>query len=91
MMCSVDKARGLKGTLEKIVGYVETLQEDIKNHRVIVGHSDAPETAKLLADKLKEKLGDDLNIEFVEVNPTAGSHCGPDGVGVCFHAKRRYP
>ena len=91
MMCSVDKARGLKGTLEKIVGYVETLQEDIKNHRVIVGHSDAPETAKLLADKLKEKLGDDLNIEFVEVNPTAGSHCGPDGVGVCFHAKRRNP
>ena len=89
MMCSVDKARGLKGTLDKIVGYVDALQDDIKGHRVIVGHSDALENARILADKLKEKFGDDLNIEFVEVNPTAGSHCGPDGVGVCFHAKRR--
>jgi fatty acid-binding protein DegV len=25
----------------------------------------------------------------VDVNPTAGSHCGPNGVGVCFHAKNR--
>ena len=29
------------------------------------------------------------NIEYVDVNPTAGSHCGPNGVGVCFHAIHR--
>ena len=30
-----------------------------------------------------------LNIEIVDVNPTAGSHCGPDCIGVSFHAVRR--
>ena len=33
--------------------------------------------------------GDDLNIETVFVNPTTGGHCGPNGVGICFHAKHR--
>ena len=38
---------------------------------------------------LKERLGEDLQIEFAVVNPTAGSHCGPDTIGVSFHAKHR--
>ena len=37
----------------------------------------------------KEKYGDDLNIETVFVNPTTGGHCGPNGVGICFHAIHR--
>lgn len=85
----VAKVRGQKATINKVLEYVETLQDDIKNHRVIIGHSDAKETANLVAEKLKSKFGEDLKIEFVEVNPTAGSHCGPDGVGVCFHANHR--
>ena len=31
----------------------------------------------------------ELNIEYVVVNPTAGSHCGPDTVGISFHAIHR--
>ena len=38
---------------------------------------------------LHAKFGDDLEIETVVTNPTAGSHCGPNGVGVSFHASRR--
>ena len=38
---------------------------------------------------LKERFGQDLQIEFVVTNPTAGSHCGPNGVGIAFHAKHR--
>jgi P-type E1-E2 ATPase len=30
-----------------------------------------------------------LNIEYAVVNPTAGSHCGPDTVGICFYAKHK--
>jgi len=88
-MTSLAKCRGRKATLEKIVEYVVTLQDDVKNHRVLIGHADAPEIARQLAEMLKEKLGDDLNIQFVAVNPTAGSHCGPDTVGVSFHAIHR--
>ena len=42
-----------------------------------------------LTELLKQKFGEDLPIEYVVVNPTAGSHCGPDTIGVCFHAKHR--
>jgi len=37
---------------------------------------------------IEERFGKQ-NIEYVDVNPTAGSHCGPNGVGVCFHAIHR--
>ena len=72
----------------KLVEYVETLGDDIQNHHVIVGHTDAEDIAHQLGDLLTAKFGN-LNIEYVCVNPTAGSHCGPSGVGVSFHAKHR--
>ncbi|MBO4323677.1 MAG: DegV family protein [Clostridia bacterium] len=87
-MKSVDKARGRRGVLAKILNYVEDLQEDIAAHRVIVTHADAEESAKLLGEMLEEKYPG-LKVEYAVVNPTAGSHCGPDCVGVTFHAKHR--
>ncbi len=89
MMTSIDKARGKKATLEKIMQYVDVLQDAIKSHRVIIGHTDALETAQLLGDMMKKKYGDDLRLEYVVTNPTAGSHCGPNGVGISFHAIER--
>ena len=89
MMSSVAKARGKYNTLKKILDYVVELEDNIKDHRVIVAHSDAIELADIMAKMLREKFGDGLRIEFSDVNPTAGSHCGPDCIGVCFHAKRR--
>ena len=65
------------------------LQEDIEKHRVIIGHADAYDLAAELETMLKEKFGENLRTEIVVVNPTAGSHCGPNTVGVCFHAKHR--
>lgn len=88
-MVSIGKGKGRIGALRKIISYVEELQEDIKDHRVIIGHTDALEIAEILAEMLREKFGQDLNIEFVIVNPTAGSHCGPDEIGDSFHAKHR--
>ena len=88
-MTSIGKARGLNATLDKIMEYVKTLQDDIKDHRIIIGHADAPEIAETLKSRIIAELGDGLNIETVAVNPTAGSHCGPDTVGVCFHAIHR--
>jgi DegV family protein with EDD domain len=88
-MTSISKATGKKATIRKILEYVDTLQEDIKNHTVVIGHADAIDLAKELEKTLKEKYGEDLDTEIVVVNPTAGSHCGPDTVGVSFYAKHR--
>jgi len=85
MMTNVTKERGRTNALKRLVAYVEELGMDLDKHRVIVGHSDSFELAKMLADMLVEKFGP-LRIEYAVVNPTAGSHCGPDTVGVSFYA-----
>ena len=89
IMGSVAKARGSRLAQKALMDYVDELQEDIKAHRVIIGHADAYQLAEQMEKQLKEKYGDDLQTEIVVVNPTAGSHCGPDTVGICFHAKHR--
>ena len=75
--------------MERLVSYVEELGDDVKNHPVLIGNADAPEIAEEIGAMLKEKFGDDLMIEYISVNPTAGSHCGPDTVGVGFRSKAR--
>ena len=88
-MVSVGKEKGRVKAMERLVSTVEALGEDVKEHRVLIGHADCREIAEEIERMLKEKYGDDLNTMIVDVNPTAGSHCGPNTVGVCFHAKRR--
>jgi fatty acid-binding protein DegV len=56
---------------------------------VIIGHSDALDIAAEAERQLKAKFGDDLNVITIPVNPTIGSHCGPNAIGICFHAKHR--
>lgn len=89
-MESLGTVKGRVQVMEKLVSYVEQFGDDIKNHRFIIGHTDATELAQQMADMLHAKFGDDLKVEFVYTNPTAGSHCGPNGVGIAFHSKGRY-
>ena len=88
-MVSIGKEKGRNNAMCRLLSYVEEIGDDIKNHHFIIGHTDAPELAEEIASMLKEKFGNDLEVEFVVTNPTAGSHCGPNGVGVAFHSKRR--
>ena len=87
-MVSLCKCRGKKGSLSRIIEIVEETNDDIANNKVIVGHSGDEETAKVFAEKLKEKFGI-KDIEIVVVNPTAGAHCGPNCVGLAFRCKHR--
>ena len=82
-MVSCGKEKGRVKAMEHLLG------DDIKHYRFYVGHTDAPELAKELGGMLQERFGADLAIEYVVCNPTAGSHAGPNGVAVCFHAKHR--
>ena len=88
-MVNIGKEKGRAKALSRIISYVEELGEDLEKHRVIVAHTDAPEMVEEAVRILKEKFGNSLWIEIVDVNPTAGSHCGPSTVGICFHAKHR--
>ncbi|HCA22036.1 MAG TPA: hypothetical protein DEO87_06640 [Lachnospiraceae bacterium] len=88
-MVSIGKEKGRSKAVERLVSYVEELGEDVKDHRIIVAHADAPYLAEELAELLKNRFGQDIRLEITNVNPTAGSHCGPNTVGVSFHAKHR--
>ncbi|MBR4439594.1 MAG: DegV family protein, partial [Clostridia bacterium] len=88
-MESIGKERGRFNALERLLTYVEELGDDIRAHRLVVAHTGADEIADQLIEAIKERFGADLEVEKVVVNPTAGAHCGPDSVGICFHSKRR--
>lgn len=88
-MVSLSKSRGRKATLKRIVEMVSNSQESMADYKVLVAHADAIEIANMAVDMLKDRFGDDLDIEIVPVNPTIGGHCGPDAVGISFHAKGR--
>ena len=49
------------------------------------------EAYNITPNKNNQDISDNykLNIEYVVVNPTAGSHCGPDTVGIAFYAKSK--
>lgn len=88
-MESIGKAKGRSNAMNALINYVDTLQDGLKDHRIIVGHADAMYLVDEFVAKLKEKFGEDLKVEIVDVNPTAGAHCGPDTLGICFHAIHR--
>ena len=88
-MISIGKETGRAKAIDRLVQYVVDLGEDVKSHRIVIGHSDCPELVDLAVERLKARLGDGLNIVVTVVNPTIGSHCGPNGLGICFHAKHR--
>jgi len=87
-MVSVGSEKGRLNAMLRLVKTVEELGDDISAHRICIGHSDSPQIAHEVGKMITNKFGPQ-RIEYVDVNPTAGSHCGPNGVGVCFHAKHR--
>ncbi len=88
-MISIGKERGRDKAMQRLVQYAAELGDNIADHRIIIGHTDAPEIADGLASMLRERFGDNLDIRIVCTNPTAGSHCGPNGAGISFHSKHR--
>ena len=88
-MESIGKERGRVNVMRRLLDYVDELKDDMDKHRVIIAHADAPELAEKMKEMFIERFGEGYRIEINEVNPTAGSHCGPDTLGISFHAKHR--
>lgn len=89
VMTNIGKERGRIKATNKLIETFDELNLDPFNHRIIIGHTDALDLAQNLGNLLQKKYQNKLNIEYIVVNPTAGSHCGPDTIGICFYAKHR--
>ena len=88
-MVSIGKEKGRQKAINRLIQYVDELGDNIKDHRVIVAHTDAFDIVEEVTQILKEKYGEDLNIVTILVNPTTAAHAGPSAVGISFHAKHR--
>ena len=88
-MVSIGKERGKKNALNRLMKYVEEKGDDVTSYRILIAHSDDEEDANELASMVREKYGDACRIEIVVANPTAGSHCGPNCLGISFHSIKR--
>ncbi|MDY5441135.1 MAG: DegV family protein [Candidatus Enteromonas sp.] len=88
-MGSIAKGKGRLKSIEKVLDYVEALQEDMKSYPVYVASTDCDGLAKKFISVFTERFGDGFDIRLVPINPTAGAHCGPDSTGIAFHAKSR--
>jgi len=89
VMVNVGKAIGRVKAIESLMSYVDQLGDHVKDYTIRIGHTDADELVNEIIAKLKEKFGDDVKIDVRVVCPTIGAHCGPNGVGICFHSVHR--
>ena len=87
-MTNIGKERGRMSATKRLIQYYEELNDEMYENTVIIGHSDALDLAKQLGEMLLIKYPN-LNIEYAVVNPTAGSHCGPECIGIAFYAKHK--
>ncbi len=88
-MVSNGKERGRANAIDRLFAYMDELGDNVKAHRVLVASADVNEITEVICERIKEKYGDDTRVIMVQVNPTAGSHCGPNALGICFHAIHR--
>ena len=88
-MVPVGKVKGRRNAVTKLVDYVHELGVDLDKHTIVIGHADAMHLVEEVEAEVKARLGDKVKFDVVEVNPTAGAHCGPDTLGIAFYAKHR--
>lgn len=88
-MTSIGKVMGKLKAIQTLLSKMEQFGDDVKNHPIVIGHTGWEKGALQLKEAIQKKYGADTNVEIVMVNPTAGAHAGPDGVGVVFHSLHR--
>ncbi|MEF9952485.1 MAG: DegV family protein [Clostridium sp.] len=79
----LEKCRGKKGVIKKLVQLIEERGEDITNARIGLSYSQDRDFANEVAEELKTKLGVE-NILITEIGSVIGSHVGPATVNLCF-------
>lgn len=83
-----EKAKGRKRALKTMLEKIEQNVENPEDQLIVVLHADAPEDAKYLEDKIREKFNPkELWVNYV--GPVIGTHCGPGTIAILFMGKER--
>jgi len=88
-MVSIGKEKGRAKAIDRLVQYVAELGDKIEEHRVMIANSDCDDIVAEVKEELIGRFGDKLKIDVYDVNPTIGSHSGPNACGISFHSIHR--
>jgi EDD domain protein, DegV family len=84
----VDKVRGRKSSITRLVDEMEKKIIDSENQTIYIAHADCIDDAQLLADEIKKRTKiKDIVINFV--GPVIGGHSGPNTLALIFFGKNR--
>ena len=88
-MKTCGKEHGRKNACRHLVNKMKELGDNVKDYHIIIGNTDFKDGVDALIEILKQEFGEDIKYDVVDINPTIGSHCGPNAMGLCFHSTRR--
>lgn len=77
---AIEKVKGRKNSFDRLVELFTEAYEKDPYQQIVVAHADCEEDAKILRDKLSEKLPDE-KIEIGRIGPIVGASAGPGTVG----------
>lgn len=87
-LIKVGTIRGRKASLNALADKLMETAEDAANGPIFISHGDCEEDAKYLADAIKAKGGNDVQI-ITNVGTVIGAHSGPGTMALFFLAKQR--
>ncbi|MCK5129886.1 MAG: DegV family protein [Clostridiales bacterium] len=83
---SLEKAKGRKKAIRRIMELTVANAEDCENNTLIILHADCEEDANKLLDMIKVHCTfKKVYIQFI--GPVIGAHCGPNTLAACFMGK----
>lgn len=87
-LIAIDKVRGRKKSLERLVERMAAAVTDPANQTVFISHGDALEDARFVADEVKRRFGTkDIYINYI--GPVIGGHSGPGTIALFFLGESR--
>ena len=86
----IDKVRGRKKSLSRLVDYMEQHMGSRRkdNEIVFISHGDALQDAQYVAGQVEERFGI-KNFMVAPIGPTVGTHSGPGTIALFFLGEER--
>ncbi len=82
-LVSLEKSRGIKKTLVRMVDIMGELNPDISNQTIGIIHADSPDTAEEVRSMIAEKYGC-KDFLMSELGAVVGAHAGPGTIAIFF-------
>ncbi|MDR2586824.1 MAG: DegV family protein [Coriobacteriales bacterium] len=78
--------RSRKRALERMMEYLQSMIDRVRDQTVYVAHADALPLAEMAVDQVRKTLGAQQRVAIAEVPPLIGAHVGPGAIALIFQS-----